>query len=526
MQSAIRLLLAAAGFLAAAGASATMTVDLVSEPVHKLIGLNPGDELGWSLAVGDVDGDGSLDLAAGAPGANAHSGAVYVLDSDEFSSRGATVWDLSALRIEHHEPASRFGSSLLFMDVDGDGNDELIVGAPESSPDGEIHTGRIFVFDLPGLSAELSSDDALTIVTGSASGDGFGSDLESCDVDGDGVPELLVSAPGADVAGRPDAGAVYIIRPPLGALGSARRAHDVAAAAMGGATRGDALGTVRAADIDGDGNIEIILGANRFDAPDAGGAEGARIEDAGAVYVVPARTVAGRFTQAPSAGRRAGALNIIAVEDVATARTLGADERGFLGRAIAAGDVDSDGADDLLISAHTAGTDGDRLCSTGAAFLVFGDRMKVALPAGLDSESDRLSRNGDVVTFRGRSMWDIFGLSPIIADLNRDGVADIAISGQFVNGFEGERERSGEVYVYWGSLRSVMRAKGGPADRADVVMVGAAGDAVASALVSMDVTGNGWPELVIGAPEASGLDEKGSRRGMLYIVPSEVLRAR
>ena len=123
-------------------------------------------------------------------------------------------------------------------------------------------------------------------------------------------------------------------------------------------------------------------------------------------------------------------------------------------------------------------------------------------------------------------MWDIFGLSPLIADLNGDGFEDVAVAAQLVNGMDGERKRSGEIYVYWGSLRSVVSAKSGTADRSDLILVGAAGDAVASALVTVDVTGDGRPELVVGAPNASGLGEEDTRRGRIYITPAELLRAR
>ena len=491
--------------------------DLTSDSIHKLLGLNPGDELGWSLAVGDIDGDGILELAAGAPGAGAHAGAVYVLSTDELAAREHGLWGDRAIRIEHSVPASRFGSVLLFMDVDDDGNDELIVGAPESAPQAEIRTGQVFVFDLPASEASLRSSDASTIITGDESGDGFGSCLELCDIDGDGRAELLVAAPGGDVGSRVNAGFIYAISTARMMSARTQRAADVAVGAVAGSRAGDALRTVRAADLDGDGIAELVLGAHQFDPPKRGGGGTGRIEDAGAVYVVPAHDL---ITGAPPGS--------IAVDEIASAHIHGLNERAFVGHAIAVGDIDGDGASDIVVSAHAAGRADGHYTARGSAFILFGDRDAgtTGLPDRLESEPPVGSRHARVVTLQGRSMWDIFGLSPLIADLNGDGFDDVAVTAQFVNGMSGERKRSGEVYVYWGSLRSVMSAKGGTAERSDLVMTGAAGDAVASALVPADITGDGRPELVIGAPEASGLGEENTRRGRIYITPAELLRAR
>jgi len=500
--------------VAACGAS---EIDLTSDAIHKLVGLNPGDELGWSLAVGDIDGDGIPELAAGAPGADGHAGAVYILSTDELTAREPGSWGDRAIRIEHEVPASRFGSVLLFMDVDDDGNDELIVGAPESAPPGEIRTGQVFVFDLPATSASLRSSHASTVMSGDESGDGFGGCLESCDIDGDGRAELLVAASGADDGARVNAGVVYSISTAQMMSAGIHRAADIAVGAVAGSGAGDALRTVRAADIDGDGTAELVLGAHQFDPPRHDGGGTGRIEDAGAIYIVPAHDM---ISGEP--------LRSIAVTEIATVHIHGVTERAFVGFGIEIGDIDGDGASDAVVSAHGAGRSDGRYSARGSAFILFGDcdAGAVGLPDRLESEPPVGSRHARAVTLQGRSMWDIFGLSPLVVDLNGDGFDDVAVTAQFVNGMNGERKRSGEVYVYWGSLRSVMSAKGGTAERADLVMTGAAGDAVAGALVPADIIGDGRPELVLGAPEASGLGEENTRRGRIYVTPSELLRAR
>jgi hypothetical protein len=102
----------------------------------------PGDEpdFGAVLAVGDFNGAGGRDLAAAAPSA----GVVYVyLDLDP----GAAAPTPQALRVSG---AARFGAALAAGDIDGDGADELLIGAPDTTVEGELRAGSAFIFQLGG----------------------------------------------------------------------------------------------------------------------------------------------------------------------------------------------------------------------------------------------------------------------------------------------------------------------------------------------------------------------------------------
>ena len=89
---------------------------------------HPYDEAGFSLGVGDVDGDGSADWILGAPG----SGSVTAHSSV----------DLALLRT--WTGVGRFGTALAVCDLDQDGQDDLVVGAPLSGTTGKVHWFRSF----------------------------------------------------------------------------------------------------------------------------------------------------------------------------------------------------------------------------------------------------------------------------------------------------------------------------------------------------------------------------------------------
>lgn len=83
----------------------------------------PYDEAGFALAVGDVDGDGSVDWLLGAPG----TGVVTAHNSA----------DLSPIRT--WAGVGRFGTSIAVCDLDQNGSDDLVVGAPLAGPTGSVH---------------------------------------------------------------------------------------------------------------------------------------------------------------------------------------------------------------------------------------------------------------------------------------------------------------------------------------------------------------------------------------------------
>ncbi|MCK6507978.1 FG-GAP-like repeat-containing protein [Myxococcota bacterium] len=121
--------------------------------------------LGRSLATGDLDGDGLADLAAGAPGTSDQAGEVRVWST----GRGVLGGNAPTARISGLQAGDGFGQTVHLADMDGDGLDDLLVGAPYRNPDptgsaSAYGAGTLYQLDgSPGLatwSLAMTADDA------------------------------------------------------------------------------------------------------------------------------------------------------------------------------------------------------------------------------------------------------------------------------------------------------------------------------------------------------------------------------
>ena len=310
----------------------------------------PGDSFAFGAAVapaGDVNNDGIDDILVGAPGGSRSHVYVYSGVSGDLLhtwSRGSVL----------------FGQSIAGVgDVNGDGCDDVIVGAPNASSLNENQCGAAFVYS--GLNGEL-----LYRFDGAASGDEFGLDVAVAgDLNQDGKPDFLVSANGG-VAGQ-NAGSCYAYS---GADGSALFEWQ-------GYARGDRLGCSisGADDLNQDGFPEIILGARHARSPG--------LASTGAVYVVSG--IDGSLLLTYYGERRTGNfgtqvdgmsdLNGDGIKDIAISsphlelyhygavyfysgadgslihRMVGLEGFGEFGNCIAAlGDLDGDGYDELAVT--------------------------------------------------------------------------------------------------------------------------------------------------------------------------------
>ena len=307
------------------------------------------DYAGFTVAsAGDVDDDGYDDLLVSAylhdPSSTLlNAGAVYLIMGPA-STRSPQ--SLSGADTKYTGTASLqwFGYSLAGGgDIDADGEDEMIMGAPQysSSSSSGGHVGGAFVFDYTGSASVAATAATATLIGDTSSSFTAYSVAFLGDVNDDGYDDIAVGAPEETPAGDAS-GTVYIVHGPVsGALSLATSADAI----IESEDADDYFGTTvdGAGDVNDDGYDDILVGAIQ---DDFGAAEG------GSAYVIPS----------PLTG------TVLAAE-VAT-KGVGRNYQDYAGGAIAGGgNIDGDDYADVI---YAAPYDDSADVDNGGAYIIFG----------------------------------------------------------------------------------------------------------------------------------------------------------
>jgi hypothetical protein len=482
------LLLLFAQFGVPSDARAATTVDLALGEQHLTVYSRSFLDLFTTrtgLAVGDVNGDGIPDLALGGPsGGTGRASLVFgpLLAGTERD----LVTDPADLVFVGASAMSQAGHALAIADVSGDGVADLVIGAPGEEDSAAVSRGAAGAVHVLFGPLSTGPDRILGVTSGGLSirgaddGDELGFALSVADVSGDGSPDLIASAPGADgeMNARPGAGDVYVFLGPL-AAGDVDLAVTPADAVIvgGGATSGDDQrfgGALATGDLSGDGLADVVIGAETADGT-------------GALAVVFGPMVSGLVR------------DLDAVPGDVLVR--GADVDDGLGTSVAVGDIVGDMRPDLVVGAPAA--DGPSNARRGAGEV---HGFMGPLPAGsvldLGAMSPDLLVLGKEGSILGDPSSDGLGSALAMGDLDGDGREDLVLGAPGSDGPLPElRPRAGSALVLRGP-----RARGSVVDlgsRLPDVAVHGAGEQhrAGSALAAGDFDGDGRRDLLLGSPQ-------------------------
>ena len=380
-----------------------------------------GDRVGAAVAAGDFDCDGGDDLAIGAPGEDlddvfVDTGAVNVVYADGDQQ---LLYSGSVLPTYYRRPHDWLGAALAVGDFDGDGCDDLAIASPGADRVGGLDMGLVWVL----RGADSGLERPLRVLQGVNLGgvlesrDQTGYSLAAGDFDCDGRDDLAAGVP-LETLEEGQAGAVMVA---YGTRTNFRRSHPLYRGQVlpGEPREGELLGaSLAAGDVNGDGCADLAIGV-----PES--TQGGK-RNAGSVVVV--------------LGHEDGLDESETVTELTWGTLPGGPRTGDrAGSAVALGDIDCDGHDDVLIG--VPGRDIKGRANVGAVAVAAGSAD------GVDP-ADRVIRQRKGLKGRLHVKARV-GESLITADIDGDGCDDLLVGapGTEVD----DQPKAGAVHLAWGA---------------------------------------------------------------------------
>lgn len=388
-----------------------------------------GERMASATTTGDFDGDGYADLAMGSPIASddGGQGVVNVLygSPSGLTAAGDQLWHrgVAGLGTSSYD----FGAALAAGDFDGDGDDELAVGAPfdagtvsviPGSPAGLTSVGaRVWDRDVPGIPGDAFEDDA------------FGARLDTGDFGRGDFDDLVVVVREEDNQGSlKDNGAAHVLYGSAGGLttdGNQYWSQD-SPGVLGISEPDELFGYATAAGNFGKTAEDDLAVSTALEAAD-GGARGGTVN---VLYGSPEGLAA--------VGNQYWSQDSPGVTEVA-------EDGDLFGADLAAADFGRTGQADLAIAApgETVGA----VAQAGVVHVLHGSA------SGLTASGSQLwhrNRSG-VLGANAATAW--FGKSLFAADVGRSGRADlrVGVPGQRVGGNDG----AGAVHLLYGGANGL-----------------------------------------------------------------------
>ena len=469
-----------------------------------------GDGFG-RVAAGDFDGDGNDDLAVGCPGedlgAVEDAGLAHVFYGstvDGLSVAGQDLFHQDTAGVpDSAEAGDLFGNALAAGDFDADGFDDLAIAAESEDLGAAPGAGAVHVLygsatGLTTAGTQLWHQDSPNVQGAAEADDNFGFALAVGDFDADGFDDLAIGVPLEAIGAIGAAGAVNLLYGSASGLSDADNQlwhQDVPGVAD----------TAEANDLFG-----WSLAAGRFDADAIDDlAIGVRLEDVGTAMDAGAMNLLlGSTTGLTDANDQFWHQDSGLIQGVV-------EEHDYFGHALAAGDFDGDGLDDLAIAA--VGEDVDGFADAGAVHVLFGDAV------GLTDAGNQVWTQNSVGLPDEVEADEGLGQALAAGDFDGDGFADLALGvpGESIDALDD----AGSVHVLFGAAAGV-EAAGNQYLHQDAAGVGDAaetGDSFGFFLAAGDFDGDGWAALAVGVP-SEGIDAA-ENAGAVQVFPDALVFA-
>lgn len=454
------------------------------------------------VATGDLNGDGRADLAIGAPGFDPNgvpsAGSVYVIFGRvdglliPNASRDLGMIDAFDMRIDGVEAGSQLGAQVAIADVDDDGIDDLIMSAPGGI--GHVYVRRGGANWPRALLSVAQDGIADLILEGDHPGSLLGATLCAGDLNRDGNTDLVFGGLEFGDQGRTIATALYVIP---GRSRWARRRYSMSDRIPGRVrlfrpipNHSRAMHVCALGNLDDDEYGDVVAGM-----PLESGKIGTSV---GSVAVV--RNVLAQGT---------GSIDLGAKKPTWGSRLIGDRDHGRFGYALAVGDFNGDGRDDLAVGAPDRVTqppvqdnDAPKPRPEGAVFIFWGGRETL----GSGGRADQL-----LVGAAGHH----YGHTLEAVDLNADKRSDLLVGAPQAQTFAGPRSGFVDIYLGSGKLYQQREEREEPTMTIplyDLRLVGSVSDTrLGYAAAAGDLDGDGTAELVLrNASNARGRVAAGS----------------